>query len=285
VPMSLWYGSEMMGWTLLQRWLEPTGDCYITLSYAAIWIPDDEPHPVIPPDIPGGPYASPEDPTPSTVPDTLPAPAVPPPSPPPVPAAQACTEPDSVVAPSQIEWGATPSVPFEIDEDHIPQTVVTCSGTSAEACIAGNPGIWVGSLPLKVMGISLAGTHHTAIATNPPMSVSELKATVITTPEEPNIPPTVFWVDSIRAFKPQPAFQQGFASYRWVRVADGSKKAAVDSAVTRATGEFEGNLYLASSNRFISNVLRYAGLTLTAEQRTVLGSSPGICWCGGSCSN
>jgi|CXWL01.1.fsa_nt_gi hypothetical protein len=210
----------------------------------------------------------------------------PPPSPPPPPTpAQvvdtmtpgeiACVQEDgeSGVDWTGIDWDQAPTT-AEVAPAFDPFQIDVCAGADASSCMSNNSGIWVGSMPL--VGV-LSSVRHTAIATTPPMQVSELKATLNDTPSGALV------FNEVVPFLAGPRFQQGFQSYRWVRVGDPASVGRMNSAISRAAVEFHGDPYTFGSNRFVSNALRYAGLSLSEEQRAFLGRNPGLCVCGGVC--
>jgi len=242
-------------------------DCRMKLYY--FWRPaigggpDDLPPRVpLPPGSPGGP-GDPSAPTPV---DTT--------TPPPPPAAIACTLDDGVGSQdwAGVELSHIPAGP-DVPPDYNPAEIEVCAGPDASTCMSNSPGVWVGSLPLVW---PLGGYRHAAISTTPPMRVSELAAVGTPMGDFGTIVPT----NDIDPFRTSPRFGNGFPSYRWVRIAGVSAIPLVDAAVLRSAHEFQGISYLASSNRFISNVLRYSNLSVSAEQKAYLGDAWGICWCG-----
>lgn len=185
-----------------------------------------------------------------------------PPPPPPPPSAE-------IACPISQDTEFTPLDPIFAGEANAPDPVGVdvCKGDGALACLNGHPGVWIGAYKIPITGGLSA---HTAILTTPPTQVTEL------------LGPWDYTTNHITPRQDTPAYGSGsgFSAYKWVRVASVSAVPAVNAAIDKATPEFQGLIYSGGSNRFISNVMRYANLTLSEAQHSALGTTPGICTCG-----
>lgn len=187
--------------------------------------------------------------------------------------------------PEPTVYGSCPAseneeLPPPFDNSDPPATSI-CSGSGSKACMAQKPGVWVGSWVIE--NISFSGIRHAAVAT---IDGNGLKITELFNSQYlMDLPP---WPQQHIHFESDSVHYgaQGIDGYDWVRVAGPAYIAPTHDALLRATWEYANRPYSFSSNRFVSAVLKTAGITLTSAQLNALGgknSLPGICWCG-SCS-
>ncbi|MGH7522826.1 MAG: hypothetical protein ACREK8_00795 [Gemmatimonadales bacterium] len=180
---------------------------------------------------------------------------------------------------------STPSDPFADLDAALPPNSETCSGAAAASCMAASPGVWLGVLPLSVPLIGDA-VHHTAVATTPPMGVSELWANPSgVTVLGPNGVSTGVPIYTSQVFVRQstPQSNRGFPGYKWVKIGDESQIPAVNDAVDQARAQWGGTLYLGTSNMFTSTVLSRANIHLSWGAVLSSALSPGLCSCPGVC--
>ena len=145
-----------------------------------------------------------------------------------------------------------------------------CRGADALQCMQNNPGIWVGAWKIPFFGDR--NIHHTAVA-----EVS---------PTRHGVTEVVGWWEYINNHveldKPVPHYPTNdprFSAYHWVKIAGLENLTQYRTATLRVKARYEWALYTGSSNRFVSSVLKNAGLNLTEEMRAKIGRAPGIGWC------
>jgi len=144
-------------------------------------------------------------------------------------------------------------------------TVITCS--TVECMNAQGNGVWVGSWAIPLFEGN-TNWRHAAIATIPPLKVSELIGW-----------PETWSTNRFSLFESAPHYGS-LADYKWVRVAGTSAVPGVTAAVAAVGADYVGELYYGTSNRFISSILKNSKILLTDQQRAALGKLPGICKCG-----
>lgn len=139
-----------------------------------------------------------------------------------------------------------------------------------QGCMSQSPGIWIGVWPIQRLG-GIVG--HTAVyrAGASSGSVTELLG----------------WSEyTTNHFNDSSSPEYGpFGSYKWVKLGGIEAMPTVEAGRVRAQAEFSGLPYSFGSNRYISNVLRYAGLAISEEVHAALGSVPGICSCNTICTH
>ncbi len=149
--------------------------------------------------------------------------------------------------------------------------VEVCSGSGSASCLKSSPGIWVGSWLISAQWNTYIRARHTASArsTSSSIWVTELLG-----------PWPVEQLFEVAFHFEQPApYYATFDDYRWVKVAGSSAMSAYQNGASRARAEFENWIYLGSSNRFVSTILKGAGIQPTYDMFQAIGFAPGIAFC------
>lgn len=131
------------------------------------------------------------------------------------------------------------------------------------------PGVYIGSWEIRIPGNhSLFGARHTAVC-----CVDRGGNRAVT--ELVGLTDRVF--NEIET-RPAPYYGgQSFAAYCWVGVAPVTATPRVRTAIGLARLKFVGRVYrIADSNRFVSWVIAYAHIRLSAYQLLSIGTAPGL---------
>lgn len=162
-------------------------------------------------------------------------------------------------------WGEPGPNPIDAPDVEI------CSGTGSESCLKGSPGIWVGSWRITEIWNAPVNARHTATArsTSTTVWITELLGPM----------PLSRWLElELHIDQPTP-YCDGISGYRWVKVAGSSATAAYQIGVQNAREHYESDVYWASSNRFVSRILKASGIRPTAAMFDAIGFAPGIKSC------
>jgi hypothetical protein len=183
------------------------------------------------------------------------------------------TPPESVYGMCPTDENVDAPPPFDNSDDSVTQV---CEGSNARSCMASNPGVWVGSWAIP--NLSFVGARHSAVVTQDDygLRITELFNSDYLASQPPTPQQHIHYMA-------RETHYGSVETYKWVRVAGPYYIPLAQDAGLRATWEYGNRPYTLSSNRFVSALLKTANITLTPTQRSYLGSTPGICWCG-SCS-
>lgn len=187
--------------------------------------------------------------------------------------------------PDSVDASANVDNAYSDIDNSVPVGVTECAGSGALDCMNNDPGVYLGVLPLKQpLGLIF---NHTAIATTPPMGVSELWAeqSGASVPLSTSGIAVPIYLNNVHVHESAPQSSKGFPGYRWIKIAGTDQIDNVNAAVDYTKPSLQNMAYMGTSNVFVGNVLGHAGITLDPSMVSSTRFAPGLCTCPGVCAN